>query len=185
MPLAEQGLRLSAEVFPHYLYDRNNSPWPIYRLVKTGGGREESLASGIHWHMNIAVKIEFAARDKKMQDIPWVRITDKATGKTDVYQNAVKPFSAGELSAANVRVMDCIDCHNRPSHLLHPPDYLADRLISSGRMDRGLPEIKKAAVWPWRQIINPLRTRLPASGSPSKDFTGRIIPESTPLKKRP
>lgn len=137
---------LQQRAFPHYLYDKESSPWPIYMLVKTGGGTAENRASGIHWHMNISVKVEYAARDRKLQDIPWVRITDKATGKTDIYQDTSKPFTAEELSTAKVRVMDCVDCHNRPSHLLHPPDYLADQLILNDRVDRGLPEIKKAVV---------------------------------------
>jgi hypothetical protein len=42
--------------------------------------------------------------------------------------------------------MDCIDCHNRPSHIYTPPDVSVDRGISAGIIDSGLPFIKAQGV---------------------------------------
>jgi formate-dependent nitrite reductase cytochrome c552 subunit len=42
--------------------------------------------------------------------------------------------------------MDCVDCHNRPSHKYNPPDRLIDRAVVTGQVDPALPEIKRVAV---------------------------------------
>ncbi len=44
------------------------------------------------------------------------------------------------------RRMDCIDCHNRPSHIYRDPDSLADLALSTGRIDTSLPSVKKHVV---------------------------------------
>ena len=42
--------------------------------------------------------------------------------------------------------MDCMDCHNRPSHVQRPPDQAVDVALSTGRIDRRIPFIKRQAV---------------------------------------
>jgi hypothetical protein len=42
--------------------------------------------------------------------------------------------------------MDCVDCHNRPSHIFQPPDREIDRAISEGLIDRSLPFIKRESL---------------------------------------
>jgi hypothetical protein len=39
-----------------------------------------------------------------------------------------------------------MDCHNRPSHDIHSPDYEIDLEISSGGIASTIPEVKQAAV---------------------------------------
>jgi hypothetical protein len=42
--------------------------------------------------------------------------------------------------------MDCIDCHNRPSHIFTPPDRSVDNSLVAGRIDPSLPFIKQQGV---------------------------------------
>ena len=42
--------------------------------------------------------------------------------------------------------MDCIDCHNRPSHVYTPPDISVDRSMVAGSIDPSLPFIKAQGV---------------------------------------
>lgn len=131
----------------HYMYNEENTHWPINMLIKTGGGDPKTgQQAGIHWHMNIGVKVEYIARDERRQDIPWVRVTERTTGRVTVYQDKSDPLSAEEIAAAEPRKMDCMDCHNRPSHKYRSPDYSVDRAILTGRIDQSLPEIKRIAV---------------------------------------
>jgi len=52
--------------------------------------------------------------------------------------------------------MDCLDCHNRPSHQFLPPQKFTDELISSGKIPAELPEVKALAM----QVYNtPFTTR--------------------------
>jgi hypothetical protein len=133
--------------FIHYLYDKGNTYWPINMLINTGGGNPGAAqASGIHWHMNIAVKVEYKARDRQKQDIPWVKVTDRLTGEVKIYEDTSRPFTKDELETAELRVMDCIDCHNRPSHAFRSPDHEVDLAIYTRRIDPAIPDIKKVAV---------------------------------------
>jgi hypothetical protein len=45
-----------------------------------------------------------------------------------------------------VREMDCMDCHNRPTHTFELPERAVDRAMSQGEISRDLPFVKKKAV---------------------------------------
>src|SRR5207302_2960585 len=54
---------------------------------------------------------------------------------------------SSDLVAAGAKhVMDCVDCHNRPTHIYPSPDRSVDRAISAGKIDPTLPYIKQQAV---------------------------------------
>jgi hypothetical protein len=42
--------------------------------------------------------------------------------------------------------MDCVDCHNRPTHIFELPETAVDKAMSTGRISPALPFIKKEAV---------------------------------------
>ena len=42
--------------------------------------------------------------------------------------------------------MDCVDCHNRPTHILQAPDESVDAALADGRIDPSLPFIKQQGV---------------------------------------
>jgi hypothetical protein len=133
-------------VWQHYLSDETNSPWTVRLLMRVGGGDPtHGPVGGIHWHMNIADKIEYIATDAQRQVIPWVRIT-RRDGTVTVYQSTDSPLTSVQVAAATPRVMDCIDCHNRPSHNYLDPARAVDIAMSIGRIDPTIPFIKKEAV---------------------------------------
>ena len=133
--------------FRHSLYDEASTEWPIDVLIKTGGNEPASgEESGIHWHMNLGVEVDYVARDSGRQEIPWVQVRDLATGRTAVYQDREKPLTAEELAASSPRRMDCVDCHNRPSHIYPSPDEAIDLAFRDGSLPRSLPSIKEHAV---------------------------------------
>lgn len=133
--------------FNHYMYNEENSSWPIEMLIKVGGGNPETgLTSGIHWHTFIDNKIEYIARDERHDDIPWVRATNAKTGHETIYQNVDNPLNQEEIDSAELRVFDCMDCHNRPSHIYNSPDHAIDEAIFTNRIDVALPEIKRISV---------------------------------------
>jgi hypothetical protein len=130
----------------HYLADEQNTPWTIRLLMKIGGGDpSQGPTGGIHWHMNVSNKIEYIATDPERQVIPWVRIT-APDGKVTIYQSKDNPLSADQVAKNAPRRMDCIDCHNRPSHIYRAPSRLVNLEMSTGRIKTSLPFIKKNAV---------------------------------------
>jgi hypothetical protein len=131
----------------HFLSDEQNSRWEIDLLIKTGGGGlDRPQAGGIHWHMNIQNKVEYIAVDEKRQQIPWVRVTNRATGYSREYMSTENPMSEQDRAVATVRRMDCIDCHNRPSHIYLPPRTSVNQSMAVARIDPTLPFVKAQSV---------------------------------------
>lgn len=132
----------------YFRSDEQNSRWTVALLMKTGGGSSErgGQASGIHWHMNIANEIVYAAADSLRQVIPWVRATNRETGVVTEFRSTETPLTPPELEALPTARMDCIDCHNRPSHIYRPPVRIVDQSLALGRISTGLPSIRSTAV---------------------------------------
>lgn len=131
----------------HFLADENNSEWNLSMIMKISGKHSaEGLSEGIHWHINKDVVIEYAARDEKLLDIPWVKYTDKAAGKSYIYENEDEPLEEGTLDSLEIHTMDCMDCHNRPSHNYRPPAFFVNNGIAAGDIPKELPEIKAVAL---------------------------------------
>jgi len=134
------------KTFNHFAYDETNTPKEVRMLIKTGGGSPSGgLTTGIHWHMNIANKVTYIAGDEQRQKIPWIRVEDR-NGKVTEYRAEDSKLTAAEIAAAPKRRMDCIDCHNRPTHVYQSPDRAVDRALLAGEIDRALPFAKQQAV---------------------------------------
>ena len=133
-------------VFDHFGFDEESSLNRTRMLMKVGGG-DPSTGSfgGIHWHMNVANEITYIAADDKRQNIPWVRMKD-ANGVVTEYMAKEGGLSQQQVDSMAKRRMDCIDCHNRPTHIYLSPNQAVDRSLSAGRMDLSLPFIKAKAV---------------------------------------
>jgi Ni/Fe-hydrogenase b-type cytochrome subunit len=135
------GARLERRV--HYLSDEGNTRWEIDMLVLVGGGAPVgSSPMGIHWH--VAGKVEYIAADAERQNIIWVRAVDPATGQANVYTS--QPQATTAAPAGEVRTMDCVDCHNRPSHILEAPDRSVEVGLDGGRLDGSLPFLKQQGI---------------------------------------
>jgi nitrate/TMAO reductase-like tetraheme cytochrome c subunit len=134
------------KVFTHFASDEKNTPRQIQLLIKTGGGDPATGApEGIHWHMNIANVVEYVASDEDRQVINYIHVRDMQGRETEYYANDSK-LSKEQIAQAPRRRMDCIDCHNRPTHVYIPPDEAVDQSLLSHRLDVSLPFIKQQAV---------------------------------------
>ena len=132
----------------------SNSPYSIRLLLKIGGSdRARGPVGGIHWHNLPGNRVEYVATDDARQKIPWVRATD-ATGKVTVFK--LKNFT-NDVSRMEVRTMDCMDCHNRPSHRYLSPERAVNQAMALGKINPGMPWIKTNAVYvltrPYKRLI--------------------------------
>jgi len=131
------------KVFNHFGSDEANTPRQVRLLIKTGGGDPASgQTAGIHWHMNIANKIEYKS-DPKRQTMSWVRMTDRAGNVTEYNAAGADPAVVAKMDQ---RRMDCIDCHNRPTHVYTPPDRAVDQAMAAGLINPTLPFAKQQSV---------------------------------------
>jgi hypothetical protein len=112
-------------------------------LVLVGGSAPEGASQmGIHWH--VASKVEYVAADAERQNITWVRAVDPRTGQANVYTSQPRPSTTAP--SGEIRTVDCVDCHNRPSHILQTPDRSVDVALADGRLDPSLPFIKQQGI---------------------------------------
>jgi len=132
------------KTYNYYLSDETNPPFTIRMLMKVGGADPtHGPVGGIHWHMNVANKIEYIATDTNRLVIPWVRVTNPL-GVVTEYK--VKSFT-NDVSNYVIRKMDCMDCHNRPSHIFKSPNDSVNLAMSLGKIDSSVPWMKSNAVY--------------------------------------
>lgn len=130
----------------YFKKDEGNTSWTISFLMKIGGGSPEmGPTAGIHWHMNIMQDIEYIANDAARQEIVYVKTTDHQNNVTE-YFSSDNQLTHTEIDTRQKFKVDCIDCHNRPSHVYKPPTSAVDLAMYLKQIDPTLPFIKKIAV---------------------------------------
>jgi hypothetical protein len=133
------------KVIREFASDEANTESTTTMEIHVGGGSDKlSVATGIHWHMNVANVVEYIATDEKRQVIPWVRMTDRQGNVREYLADGVTP---DQLVGREKRTMDCVDCHNRPSHLFDPTaDKAVNRALAMGIIPQTVPFVKREAV---------------------------------------
>jgi len=180
--------------FEHFLSDRANTRYTARMLMHVNTNTPGSPPGGIHWHVSETERVEYYATDPQRQDIPWTRVTNLKDGTVRVFRT--DDFQ-GEPPADQIRVMDCIDCHNRPAHVFPTANDAVERAMLAGFIDPSLPSIKRVAVQAMTQesitttagaasqIADFIRTKYPATapgldgtiGAVQEIFSQTIFPE--------
>jgi hypothetical protein len=128
-----------------YSDDEKNTPL-ITVLVLKVGGRTWQGSVGIHGrHLDRESRIQYIATDRERQVIPDVKYIDDTGKQVEFLTTDSKP-TAQQLSAGEHRTMDCVDCHNRPTHIFQLPEAAVNQAMYDGRISPGLPFIRKKAV---------------------------------------
>jgi nitrate/TMAO reductase-like tetraheme cytochrome c subunit len=131
----------------HYLANEENSEWDISLLMKTGPRiSAQGLHEGIHWHINPEVKMEYLPLSRKRDSIGLVIYTNLKTGKVTTYRDGDVDSQVPENYTDQLREMDCLDCHNRPSHNYKSPSTFFDMAMRTGKISSTLPNIKLTSM---------------------------------------
>ena len=124
-------------VRPKFADDEHNTLTKTVLLMKIGGGNR---GVGIHGtHLGPGVTIRYKHSDEARQTIPWVEYNGP-DGK--------RVFAAADVKTDGLpeREMDCMDCHNRPTHTYELPERGLDRAMNAGQIPASLPFLKKKAL---------------------------------------
>jgi len=137
--------------------DEKNTESVTTLNVHVGGGSERlGVATGIHWHMNVANEVEYIATDDKRQVIPYVRLKDRFGNVREYVAEGTTPE---QLAKGERRRMDCMDCHNRPSHpMAATAERAVDQAIARGEIPRTLPFVR-------RESVKALKASYPSEGA--------------------
>lgn len=127
----------------YYTSEAQDEPWRIRMHMNVGGGDRQPR--GIHAHMNIENDVYYAAEDDKRQEITWVRSVDKS-GKETVFVSPGSKWEAQPPAPSEIRKMDCIDCHNRPTHRFQAPYRLLNDSMQFGEIDPSIPGLKEKGM---------------------------------------
>jgi len=111
------------KVIRRYEEDEHSTEKVTVLMMHTG--------SKIH-RAHVGKNIDYIPSDESRQDIPWVSVNGVVYKTRDV--QGVR------------RKMDCIDCHNRPTHAFAMPAPAVDAALESGELDRSIPYVKRDAV---------------------------------------
>jgi hypothetical protein len=126
-----------------YANDEKNTETATTLKVHVGGGDGRGNAVGIHWHANSGTVVEFVAAEADQQTIPYVRATGRDGVVREFYAEKVTP----EAVQGSRHRMDCLDCHNRPSHqIASTPERAVDAAIAAGAIPKTLPFIRRESV---------------------------------------
>lgn len=128
------GTRLDFRV--HFKADEANTPQVTAMMMHIGGQNQHSGTwSGIHSHNNGKHQIRYEYLDAKRQTVGKIQ---KLEGGKVIKEWLPPKSTTGPV--VGTRTMDCVDCHNRATHVYDgTPEQALTRAFAEGRLDRGVP----------------------------------------------
>jgi nitrate/TMAO reductase-like tetraheme cytochrome c subunit len=128
-------------VIPSYAADEQNSDSYTVLMMLVGGEKMQGIH---HAHFAGGFEIRYAASDPKRQIIPLVERRNTRTGDTQTYLAA--GYTPQQAAGLPRHTMQCVDCHDRPTHAFWLPDRALDRALALGELSPTLPFVKKQAL---------------------------------------
>lgn len=167
-----------------FLADTFNTECNVILKMKTAAAISvEGHSEGIHWHINPNVKVEYIARTENRDTIPWVKYSNLETGEVTIFQDEYEPLEKDKMLSLENRTMDCMDCHNRPSHLFNSPtDYIDDGL-NKGTIPKDLYFIKQIALQVLKVKFNTLDSTLNFINDSISNYYKEMLPDIFENKK--
>lgn len=126
----------------HYDLDEANTPNYSTLNLKIDAARGTER-SGIHWHIAAENEVRYVSVDDKRKEIIWAEVI-QPDGSYDRYINQI--LTGITNSPPDPRAMDCVDCHNRATHIYDNPENAIDKKIYDGLINASLPFIKREAL---------------------------------------
>jgi nitrate/TMAO reductase-like tetraheme cytochrome c subunit len=132
------------QVNTKFAEDEANTKLSTVLVMHIGGGNAHGR--GIHnWHINPDRTTMYLPATHKKEEIPLVRVRE-SDGTVHNYVSDAFEGDPDAIPDSALEVMDCVDCHNRPTHIYHMPDEAMDMALDRGAIDPGLPYIKMVGL---------------------------------------
>jgi hypothetical protein len=125
-----------------HAFDEASTPSHTTLSLKVGSGTGARRGE-IHWHIGEQNEVRYAAADDRRETMLWVEV-HRGGGEYWRYTN--HSLSDSDAQERELRTMDCVDCHNRATHVYQDPERIVDEMIAEGRIDGSLPAIKELAL---------------------------------------
>ena len=125
-----------------FMSDENNTHIQTVMVMRIGsGGYSGRKAHGTHWHVSENHSVSYVGSTDH-EYISEVRLL--IAGKEGKVYRRENPSNL--VDYVDERVMDCVDCHNRPSHVFKNADEALNEKLVTGIIPREIPFIKRQAL---------------------------------------
>ncbi len=130
------------EVLPRHELDEETTQLYSTLVLKVGSGTGQQEET-IHWHIASHNEVRFVSVDDEREQMRYVEVR-QPSGEFWRYEN--QTITTEPKAGEEVRVLDCVDCHNRATHVYEDPERAIDERLASGELSRELPWIKARAL---------------------------------------
>ncbi len=126
----------------HYDEDEFSTPKYTSLLLKIDAGHD-AKPTGIHWHIASENDVRYASLSENRSEVIWVDVR-QPDGNYKRFRNY--KYNPDDVTEEHIRSLDCVDCHNRATHIYEEPARAIDDRIHAGLIDRSIPYIKKQGL---------------------------------------
>ncbi|MDH3393117.1 MAG: NapC/NirT family cytochrome c [Desulfobulbaceae bacterium] len=132
------------KIFNHFTNDNQMEPETTEIALHIGGRNPKTDAfEGIHWHVSKDVRVRYFANDEKRTQISKVQIRLPDGTEKEFVKEGVELQEGFE---GEWRTMDCIDCHNRPTHTYDKPEDRVDFGLLSKKINPAIDGIREDSM---------------------------------------
>ena len=132
------------KIFNHFTNDNQMEPETTEIALHIGGRNPKTDAfEGIHWHVSKDVRVRYFANDEKRTQISKVQIRLPDGTEKEFVKEGVELQEGFE---GEWRTMDCIDCHNRPTHTYDKPEDRVDFGLLSKKINPAIDGIREDSL---------------------------------------
>lgn len=131
-------------VYPHYKDDKDNTPAFNAMILRVGGRNPQTgKYEGIHWHVSQNAEVRYQVLDDKRTKVGRIQVFE--SGK--LVSEYAPPAKLKDLPVRSERSIDCVDCHNRATHVFdHNPASAVDRAMYAGELDPKVPWLAQVSA---------------------------------------
>lgn len=128
-------------VITRFRSDSTNTETQTIIVNNVGGGQELGVSVGVHWHVDPSLEVRFRSDEKR--EFVQENETLYDDGSWKVF---TRDPGENDPVADSVRTMDCLDCHNRPTHVYLSPEEAVDGALRLGVVNRDIPFIRREGL---------------------------------------
>lgn len=128
-------------IYEHYREDEHSTRYYNTLSLKVDTGKE-ATRSGIHWHIAEENEVRYTSVNDERIKMMQVEAR-QPDGSYKRYQNRKVNQSETTDNSSDFRIMDCVDCHNRATHIYEDPQVAIDDRLSRDLCDLELPYLKR------------------------------------------
>lgn len=128
-------------------YQKDSASTPKYTTLnlKIDSGYDTEKG-GIHWHISSKNLVRYTSLNDERKEMIYVEVLQPDGSYKRFRNKYLTDIPKEEIEEDDIRIMDCVDCHNRATHIYELPEDAVNKRLRKGMIDLSLPFIKREAL---------------------------------------